>query len=221
MNFLTRVLARAYLAVRYRLVDRRYRRLVLENVQGVPFLVLPDVFNPVLFRTGPFLVEALLAQPRMGETCLDLGTGSGIGAVFAARQGYRVVGVDINPEAVRCARLNAVLNRVEDRVTIRLGDVFAPVAAERFDVVLFNPPFYRGQPRDALDHAWRGVDVFERFAVGLRAALTSTGYALIVLSTDGEGEALLTALRANGHAPHPIAQRDLWNEVLTVYKITT
>src|SRR5205823_1604642 len=103
---------------------------------------------------------------------LDMGTGSGIGAVFAARAGYRVVGVDLNPEAVRCARINALMNRLEDRLEAREGDLFAPVAGERFDLILFNPPFFRGEPRDALDMAWRSVDVLERFAEGLPSALT-------------------------------------------------
>ena len=76
---------------------------------------------------------------------LDMGTGSGIAAIAAARRGARVVAVDISTEAVRCARINVLLNRVDDRVEIRCGDLFEPVQGERFDLVLFNPPFYAGQ----------------------------------------------------------------------------
>ena len=50
-----RPLTRLYLKLRYQVFSRRYRRLVLERVGDAPFLVLPQVFNPVLFRTGPFL----------------------------------------------------------------------------------------------------------------------------------------------------------------------
>ncbi len=64
-------------------------------------------------------------------------------------RGYarRVVAVDINPAAVRCAQINALLNQLEQRIEVRRGDLFAPVAGERFDLVLFNPPFLRGAPR--------------------------------------------------------------------------
>ena len=64
---------------------------------------------------------------------LDLGTGSGIGALFAARAGCLVTAVDINPEAVRCARINALMNRLEERVQVLEGDLFAPVAGRRSD----------------------------------------------------------------------------------------
>jgi len=67
--------------------------------------------------------------------------------------------------------------------------------------------------------AWRGVDVFERFAAGLEARLRPGGQALVVLSTDGGAADMLAALSANGFEPQPADQRDLGNEVLTVYAI--
>lgn len=212
---------RQLLRWRFRLFQRhRYDRLVLETVLGTPILVLPRVFNPKLLRTGEFLVKALDARLiPPGSSVLDLGTGSGVGAVVAARWAGRVVAVDINPDAVRCARINAVLNQVEDRVTARLGDLFAPVADERFDVVLFNPPFFRGEPRDALDRAWRSTDLIERFAAELDDHLTSGGHALVVLSSDGEALAFLQAFRANRFVAEVTATRDLINEILTVYRV--
>ncbi len=217
-----RRLTRLYLKLRHQVFGRRYQRLVLERVGEAPFLVLPEVFNPVLFRTGPFLAQqvARLAPPAgHGRRALDMGTGSGVGAVFAARAGYQVVAVDINPEAVRCAGINVLLNRLEAQVDVRHGDLFAPVAGESFDLVLFNPPFYRGVPKDALDHAWRGVDVFERFAAGLPAALAPGGQALLVLSTDGDAPGLLRAFEEHGLAHKVVAQRDLGNEVLTIHRV--
>jgi HemK-related putative methylase len=218
-----RPLTRLYLKLRHQVFGRRYRRLVLEHVGDSPFVVLPDVFNPALFRTGPFLAQCLATYAPAqlpGRLALDMGAGSGVGAVFAARAGYKVMAVDINPEAVRCARINALLNRVEAQVEVRQGDLFAPVSGERFDLVLFNPPFYRGTPKDALDHAWRGVDVFERFAAGLPAHLAPGGQALLVLSTDGDAAGMLAALEGQRLTHQVVARRDLGNEVLTVHRVT-
>ncbi|HWQ13255.1 MAG TPA: HemK2/MTQ2 family protein methyltransferase [Roseiflexaceae bacterium] len=198
----------------------RHNRLVIEWVAGRPIVVLPQVFNPKLLRSGAMLAGAL--DERLvpeGAAVLDMGTGSGIGAVFAARRARRVVAVDINPEAVRCARINALLNRVEGRVEVRQGDLFAPLAGERFDVVLFNPPFFRGRPQDLLDHAWRSVDVAERFAAGLAAHLAPGGRALVILSSDGDERAFLEAFRAHELRVSVAARRDLWNEILTIYAI--
>jgi release factor glutamine methyltransferase len=212
-----RRLWRKWFQLRLALVDRRkYERVVLEDVVGLPVVVLPDVFNPKLLRSGEFLIQQLGRIPK-GSRVLDLGSGSGAAGVAAAKQGAHVMAVDINPAAVRCTRINALLNDVA--VDIRHGDLFAPVHGERFDVVLFNPPYYRGVPRDALDHAWRSPDVIERFSTELEEHLTPGGHALLVLSSDGEQPAFLEALAHHGFTPQPVAERDLLNEQMTVYRI--
>jgi HemK-related putative methylase len=221
MNALTRCLTLLGHSVQRPLMRRRLGRVALEEIDGVPLVVLPQVFNPVLFRTGEILARtvasSLFAAPDGEGRALDLGTGSGAGAVFEARRGFRVTAVDLNPQAVRCARVNALLNHLEDRIEVREGDLFAPVAGERFDLVYFNPPFFRCAPRDRLDLAWRGTDVLERFAAGLPEALTERGTALLCLSTDGDGEALLADLRCGGFSIETAARKDLGNEVVTVH----
>lgn len=218
---LAAAVTRTWLALRYRVLSRRYNRLALEQIDGVPLVVLPQVFNPVLLRTGAFLARTLAALPlRPGADVLDLGAGSGVGAVFAARRGAHVVAVDINPEAVRCARINALLNHLEDLIEARQGDLFAPVAGQQFDLIVFNPPFYRGRPQRPLDHAWRGEDVFERFTAGLAAQLKPAGQALLILSSDGDGPALLAGLHKAGFQCAVVRQQDLVNEILTAYRLT-
>ncbi len=204
-----------------RLVDRRtYDRVALEDVDGLSILVLPDVFNPKLLRSGEFLVQQLRRPDLLptGSRVLDLGSGSGAAGVAAARSGCEVVAVDINPAAVRCTRINALLNNVE--IDAREGDLFAPVEGDCFDVVLFNPPYYRGVPRDALDHAWRSPDLVERFPAGLAAHLAEHGRALLVLSSDGEQRSFLDALDHARFRSAVVAERDLINETLRVYSIT-
>lgn len=211
---------RLWLIWRFRLFQQhRHRRLTLERVGDMPILVLPEVFNPTLFHTSVALVEQLDRVPvGPGMAVLDMGTGSGIGAIAAARRGARVVAVDISPEAVRCARINVLLNRVEDSVEVRRGDLFEPVRGERFDLVLFNPPFYAGTPRAPWEYAWRSEDVLDRFARDLPTVLSPSGRALLIVSstTVGVGEAL---------ARRPLQSRLLWkrdmpNERLMVLQWT-
>lgn len=218
---LMRAAVRLLLRLRLRLLQHdRYDRLVLETVHGAPILVLPGVFNPKLLRTGEFLVRVLDTQPiQPDSSVLDLGTGSGVGAVFAGRRARRVVAVDINPQAVQCAEFNLRLHRLENRCEVREGDLFGPVGGERFELVLFNPPFFRGEPRDALDRAWRATDVVERFAAQLGDHLTPNGHALVILSSDGEADAFLDAFRANDLSVELVAWHDLVNETLAVYRL--
>jgi release factor glutamine methyltransferase len=215
---LRRKLWRKWFQLRLLLVDRRkYQRVVLEHIMGLPIVVLPDVFNPKLLRSGELLVHQL-GLISAGSLVLDLGSGSGAaGIVAAAKRFCSVVAVDINPAAVRCTRANALLNDVA--VDARQGDLFGPVPGERFDVVLFNPPYYRGVPRNGLDHAWRSPDVIERFSAELADHLTPGGYALLVLSSDGEQSAFVGALARHGFTYSRVAERDFLNEQMTVYRI--
>ena len=207
--------ARFYLSGR-----RRYRRLVLETVSGRPFLILPAVFNPKLFWSGEFLVRNLRAE-MFPDDCsvLDLGTGSGVGAVTAAAWTRHVVAVDCNPSAVRCARINSILNQYEDRIDVRLGDLFEPVAGEIFDRILFNPPYFLGVPADHLEAALKSPDIAERFACGLDSHLAPGGCALLVLSSAGEESAFLGSLAANGFDTAPVCANDLFSETLRLYRI--
>jgi HemK-related putative methylase len=196
------------------------RGLRLEPFAGFRLLVLPGVFNGVHLRTGAFLAETLQGLAwSAGTRVLDLGTGSGLGAVAAARAGAQVTATDINPDAVRCAQVNALIHHLDQRIDARVGDLFDPVQGERFDLVLFNPPYYRGRPRDLPDAAWRSPDAFDRFLQQLPAHLTPDGRAFVVLSTDGDRD-MASAL---GAAPQLLArrirERDFGNETLTVYEL--
>lgn len=81
------------------------------------------------------------AAPRRScARLLDLCTGSGVQALSGSRYATEVVGVDMNPRAVRFARFNAQLNGI-DNVRFLQGDLYAPVKGLRFDAILANPPF--------------------------------------------------------------------------------
>ena len=80
-----------------------------------------------------------LTVRREGETALDLGTGSGVQALLAARHADRVVGLDVNPHALSFARLGQRLNGVEN-VRWLEGDWLEPVRGQRFDLVVATPP---------------------------------------------------------------------------------
>jgi len=93
------------------------------------------------------------------------------------------------------------------------------VPEERFDLILFNPPFVQGAPRDDRDRAWRSNDVAERFAAGLGAHLKSGGSALVLLSTFGDGYVFLEEFRKQNFDISILAERRFVNERLTIFKL--
>lgn len=185
----------------------------------MPLVVWSDVLDPTAFRAGRLLARAVADEVCAGMRTLDLGTGSGVGALFAARQGAPVVAVDLNPAAVRCARANAVLHGFEDLIEVREGDLFVPVAGETFDRVLFNPPFYRGTPRSAFDAAFRSEDVLERFAAGLSGVLAPDGAALLVLSSLGACDDLRAALVSGGFGLEELRSARFPGETITIVRV--
>jgi HemK-related putative methylase len=220
LPLMTRLLGKT-MALCYRLMGKdRYDDFRLERVYGMPFVVTPSVFNPKVPRTGEFLasqIDSRLVQ-RDWEV-LDMGTGSGVCAMFAAKHARRVVAVDINDAAVRCAGINALLNHLEHKIDVRHGDLFAPVSEERFDLILFNPPFVQGAPQNDRDRAWRSNDVAERFAAGLAAHLKPAGFALVLLSTFGDGHVFLEEFRKQNFMISVLAERRFVNERLTIFRL--
>lgn len=126
---------------------------------------------------------ANLTVRRPGGVALDLGTGCGIEALLASRYVDRVVATDINPRAVEFAAFNAVLNGVEN-VEIRQGSVFEPVAGERFDLVVSNPPFVISPERDLVfrDSGLSGDEFCRELVRALPAHLNEGGFAHLLAS---------------------------------------
>ncbi len=207
------------LALKVRFLARQRSRLardVMETVRDIELRVPPDVFNPVLFRTGSFLAETVLeGAVDRGATVLDLGTGSGVCGIAAARAGADVIAVDVNPKALESARENGRRNDVA--LDVRPADLFDGVGA--FDVVLFNPPYYPGRPETPFEQSWRSNDLVVRFAAELRSHLHPGGYALVVLSTDGSCPDYLRRFAAAGLRLAVVSERRFTNETLTIYRV--
>ncbi len=90
-------------------------------------------------KAGTLLLARQLPALAHGSV-LDLGTGSGLLALLAARIAPRVVATDVVEACVRCAWRNVLLNGFEVKVDVRLGDLFEPVTGETFDLIVTNPP---------------------------------------------------------------------------------
>lgn len=138
----------------------------------------PEVYRPS--EDTRLLLESI--PMRRGERFLEVGTGTGLIALHAARYGPTVA-TDANLRAVRLARENARRN------SIALDVVRTHLAAGlrgSFDVVAFNPPYLEGRPRDDLDRAWaggaQGSEVSSRFVEDLSRILRPGGRAYLLLS---------------------------------------
>lgn len=190
--------------------------------KGKIFKIGASVYEPA---EDTFLLADNL-DARSGERVLEIGTGCGLLAILAAKAGAWVVATDINQAALECARVNAHAHGVANRIDFRLGNLFEPVAKERFDFVIFNPPYLPIEPREAfgtpLDLAWEagpdGRVVIDRFLNELSEYLTPNGHALFVQSSLTNVEKTIRALGANGLRVEVVARRKLSFEELFILR---
>src|ERR1700690_4059122 len=108
------------------ILDRRSTRSV--RAAGFRLAIYPSVFHPKLFLTSEFFARFLTTIDLKGKHVADVGTGSGILALAAARAGATVVALDINPNAVNAAADNARSNGLGDRVTAVRSDLLSALA---------------------------------------------------------------------------------------------
>ncbi len=126
---------------------------------------------------------ARLTVRRPVECALDLGTGCGYQAIFAAQHAQRVVATDVNPRAVAFARFNALLNGA-NAIEVRTGDTFAAVEGEAFDLIVCNPPFVISPDRAYTyrDSGLSGDDVSHALVRDAPRFLRPGGFAHILVS---------------------------------------
>ncbi len=140
-----------------------------------------------------FVLDELQLARLQGARLVELGVGSGVLSIGALQAGAaRVVALEINPRAIALCGFNAVVNGVEDRLEVRTGShdtPFAPLAGERFDYLIANPPFEPTPP--GLDYYLNssaggyGLDCIERILPRLEEVLTARGHAQIVTMAPG------------------------------------
>lgn len=192
-----------------------FRDLVRRRAEGTPvaYLVGRREFYSLSFRVGPgvliprpeteLLVVALLdlakGRPNGAPLAIaDLGTGSGILAVCAAKHlpGARITATDISPAALEIAAANAAEHGVAERIELVQSDLLSGVAPhERFDFILSNPPYVSTaeleklprevrdyEPREALVAGPRGTEVIERLVPQAAERLNPGGHLLVEIS---------------------------------------
>lgn len=151
------------------------------------FYVSRDVYEPA---EDTFLLAENLSIDE-NDVVLDLGTACGILGILAAKKAKMVVATDLNPHAVNCAKINAKLSRVEDKMDIRLGDLFQPIKQdERFSLILFNAPYLpssRDEEKTWIERAWAGGptgrQLIDRFISEAPRYLSENGRILLVQSS--------------------------------------
>jgi ribosomal protein L3 glutamine methyltransferase len=162
-------------------------------MQGVRFHVDRRALIPRSF-IGDLLAGGALPVGKVRRV-LDLCTGSGCLAILAALAFPKaeIDAADLSPGALALARRNVTMHRLGDRITLHRGDLFAPLAGRRYDLIISNPPYvdaggmaklppeFRHEPRLALAAGKDGLDLVRRLLAEAPRHLTAGGALLCEL----------------------------------------
>ena len=193
--------ASAILDVISRRISSRRPAAYLVNkiyMRGLPFYVDERVIVPRSF-IGELLEQhfggengeghQLIDDASAVENVLELCTGSGCLAILASRAFpiAHIDAVDISKDALAVAARNVRDFGLEDRVTLHRGDLYAPAAGKRYDLIIANPPYVdaegmaglppecRAEPKLAFDGGADGLDVVRRILEQASRHLTAEG----------------------------------------------
>lgn len=152
---------------------------------NIRLTIPPEVFHPGFFFSTRLLLRHIRTLPLKGKKLLELGAGSGLIAIDAARKGAIVTATDINPVAIRYLRMNSEKNEVKSNII--LSDLFRHIPPQQFDIIAINPPYYKKIPAAWIDHAWFCGEQGEYFT-GLFSQLADfvhAGTSTIMILCDG------------------------------------
>jgi len=114
--------------------------------------VAPEVFHPGFFFSTHVLLKYLKKLPLQNQHFLELGCGSGLISIYAAKKGATVTATDINKIALQFLARNSRVNNTALRIIE--SDLFRDIPEQPFDIIAINPPYYKKQPRSDRDYAW-------------------------------------------------------------------
>jgi len=158
-------------------------------------VIVPRSFIGELLQDG---LQPYVADPDQVTRVLELCTGSGCLAILAAQafENADVDAVDISADALAVARRNVDEYGLGERVRLHEGDLYAPLSAERYEVIITNPPYvnanamqalpeeYRHEPELALAGGADGMDVVRRIVRDARNWLTEDGVLVVEIGNE-------------------------------------
>ncbi|MFN7991461.1 MAG: HemK2/MTQ2 family protein methyltransferase [Candidatus Micrarchaeia archaeon] len=190
--------------------------------RGITLIVPDSVYPP---SEDSFMLSA--GAGRLRGEILEVGCGSGIASLSCAKahRSNRVLGVDINPDAVRCARSNAGSNGIRN-ASFAVSDLFSRVPAKRFDAIMFNPPYLptadeerlSGPINHAYDGGSDGRQVLDRFLALFDRYMRPGGSLLLIQSSLNDRKRTLAGLRSLGYRTRTLSTEKFFFERLYLLK---
>jgi release factor glutamine methyltransferase len=180
----------------------------------------PEVFHPRFFFSTKLLLSYLRGMHLQNKSFLELGAGSGLISIYAARQNGKVTATDINPVAIKALVKNRLLNKVSFEII--QSDLFQHIGDRQFDVVAINPPYYRKQPVTAADYAWycgEEGEYFDRLFQSLKHHVSGNSFVAMILCDGCDLDMIETLARKHDVVMQPVYRKKNLLEENIIYRL--
>ena len=207
----------------YHLILAR-KRTRITRAAGFRLAVRPTVFHPRYFISSECFAKFVDNLDLSGKRVADIGTGSGILALAAARAGAEnVVATDINPNAALTAAENARTNGVGDHVVAVCTNLLSALApCPLFDVILSSPPKHAGEPRDLADRGWHAGQNYRDIAALFdqsRERLKPGGRLYVMVSSHSDLRLLGSLIDQAGFRASCVHKRSIFIDSFLIYRL--
>jgi methylase of polypeptide subunit release factors len=205
------------------ILARRSTRTV--RAAGFRLTVRPTVFHPRFFISSECFAAFIARLDLGGQRVLDVGTGSGILALAAARAGAEsVTAADINPNAALNAAENARANGLGERVNAVCSNLLAALAPRPiFDVILSSPPKHAGEPRNLADRGWHAGPAYRDISALFeqsRERLKPGGRLYVMVSSDSDLDLFGVLIEQAGLSARLVYEHSILIESFIIYELT-
>jgi release factor glutamine methyltransferase len=188
--------------------------------KGSFVMVHPDVFPPQMTFSTKILLDFIKILQLQNKTFLELGCGSGIISIYAAKKEAIVTATDINKTALEFLEKSATNNNVA--ITITESNLFEKLQNKAFDYIIINPPYYPKSPKSIKEYAWfcgENFEYFEQLFTQLPNFITPKNEVYMILSQDCNIQNIKTIAQKNKIGFDLVAKKKVAGEKNYIYQM--
>ncbi len=190
------------------------------SYKGIHVLIHPGVFYPRFIFSTRIMLDFLDRIDLRGKKLLEIGAGSGILSVLAAKKGAIVTATDINPAAAADITDNAARNGLEIKVVE--SDLLLNVPERDFDIIIITPPYYPEEAKTYADMAWfcgRDHEYFRRLFPQMKGFDSSSCLVYMILSEECNIRLISGIARQNDLVLVPVLKRNRLGEMNFIFRM--